>query len=181
MKNKHLLTSIRRWLGFFMAALVLSGLTAFPLESELQLLSRLTPYLPGFLANWINTVYYGLKSTNSAYPFLAYGTDWLAFAHLIIALVFIGPYLDPIRNIWVLEFGMMACVLIFPLAFIAGTVRGIPYIWQLIDCSFGVFGFIPLWICYQKTKLLHELNSPEPGYYLPAVAQANPLVPNLHP
>ena len=42
---------------------------------------------------------------------------------------------------------MIACVLIVPLALICGPLRGIPPFWQLIDCSFGVFGIIPLWLC----------------------------------
>jgi hypothetical protein len=54
---------------------------------------------------------------------------------------------DPLRNIWVLEFGMVARVLIVPLALICGPLRGIPLFWQVVDCSFGVFGIIPLWLC----------------------------------
>jgi hypothetical protein len=67
-------------------------------------------------------------------PFIACGTDWLAFAHLVIAIAFWGPVRDPVRNIWVVQFGMTAC-----LAVVAGPVRGIPWWWwQLIDISFGV-------------------------------------------
>jgi hypothetical protein len=82
-------------------------------------------------------------ATNAHYPFLAYGTDWLAFAHLVIAVAFIGPYFDPIRNKWVITFGLIACVGVIPLALIAGPIRGIPFGWRLIDCSFGVCGAIP--------------------------------------
>jgi hypothetical protein len=85
-----------------------------------------------------------LESAGRSYPFLAYGTDWLAFAHLMIAIAFIGPLKDPIKNIWVVEFGMIACASVIPLALICGFIRGIPFAWQLLDCSFGVFGFIPL-------------------------------------
>lgn len=157
MHPNQIVSNIRRWLAWFMAALVLSGLTAFPLEWELQVLFKLAPYLPNFLSEWIRLIYFGLKETYAAYPFMAYGTDWLAFAHLVIALVFIGPYRDPIRNIWVLEFGMLACAAVIPLAFIAGAVRDIPVFWRLLDCSFGIIGFIPLWHCYKQTKLLQLL------------------------
>ena len=75
---------------------------------------------------------------------MAYGTDWLAFAHLVIAVAFIGPLLDPVRNRWVITFGMIACVMVLPLALICGPIRGIPLYWQLIECSLGVFGIIPL-------------------------------------
>jgi hypothetical protein len=33
-----------------------------------------------------------------AYPFLAYGTDWLAFVHLVIAVAFVGPFFDPVPD-----------------------------------------------------------------------------------
>jgi hypothetical protein len=43
----------------------------------------------GLLA-WIVRVRNGLLATQAQYPFLAYGTDWLAFAHLVIATAFWG-------------------------------------------------------------------------------------------
>ena len=149
--------SIKRWMIFFIVGLALSGITAFPLEWELSLFRQLTGNAPAFISEWITRTYDAIHETNAKYPFMSYGTDWLAFAHLVIAVAFIGPLRDPVRNVWVLQFGMIACAMIFPLAFIAGPVRGIPFYWQLVDCSFGVFGFIPLWICYKKTKKLEEL------------------------
>ena len=59
-------------------------------------------------------------------PFLGYGTDWLAFGHFVIAIVFIGPLRDPVKTVWVVEFGMIACVLVVPFALVMGGVRGIP-------------------------------------------------------
>jgi hypothetical protein len=135
-------TRIRAWLVFFIVALVASGLTAFPLETELRIASDIlhsTPLpdlLPAFV-EWIDRVRDALIATNDDYPFLAYGTDWLAFAHLVIAVAFIGPLRDPVRNVWVIQFGMIACVAVIPLALIAGAVREIPLGWQLIDMSFG--------------------------------------------
>lgn len=75
---------------------------------------------------------------------MAYGTDWLAFGHIVIGLAFLGVLRDPIRNRWIVEWGMIACALVIPLAMICGPIRGIPFYWRLIDCSFGVFGIIPL-------------------------------------
>ena len=75
-----------------------------------------------------------LTVTNGSYPFLAYGTDWLAFAHLMIAIAFIGPYRDPVRNQWVITFGLIACAAVIPLALICRPLRGIPMYWRLIDC-----------------------------------------------
>lgn len=143
---------IRIWTILFMISLIISGITAFPIETELKLLSNLS--FPAPISSWIDNVYTAVSVTNKNYPYLSYGTDWLAFSHLVIAVAFIGVLKDPLRNIWILQFGMIACVMIFPLAFIAGNYRGIPFYWQLIDCSFGVIGFIPLYIAYITTKSL---------------------------
>jgi hypothetical protein len=145
---------VRALLLFFIVALVLSGLTAFPLEWELGILTNVVmgprsplPALWPSMAAWITYVGQGLQDMYRQYPFIAYGTDWLAFAHIVIATAFIGPLRDPVKNIWVIEFGMIACVLVAPLALICGSIRGIPFFWRLLDCAFGVFGIIPLWIC----------------------------------
>lgn len=150
--------SIRIWIIFFIIALIISGATAFALETELAWLTAVLPEDNSGLHKWITKVYLALRDMNGQYPFLAYGYDWLAFAHIVIAVAFIGPLRDPIRNIWVIQFGMMACIMIFPLAFIAGYVRQVPFYWQLIDCSFGVIGSIPLFICYRKIQRLEQLN-----------------------
>ena len=154
---------IRAWLVFFIVALVASGLTAFPLETELRFASDVLHglgFIPDAFTAWIDRVRDALIATNGDYPFLAYGTDWLAFAHLVIAVAFIGPLRDPVRNIWIIQFGMIACVGIIPLALIAGTIRGIPLGWQLIDISFGVFGIIPLLIVYRLIKKLEAAQLP---------------------
>jgi hypothetical protein len=64
---------------------------------------------------------------------------------------------NPVKNIWVVEFGLIACVSVIPLALICGHIRGIPFPWRLIDCSFGVFGFIPLAF---TRKLILDLQRP---------------------
>jgi hypothetical protein len=47
------------------------------------------------------------------------------------------------------------CAAVFPLALICGEIRGIPLYWRLIDCSFGLFGAIPLLYCL---KLVREMS-----------------------
>lgn len=155
--NKQL-RLIRLLLLFFMTALFLSGLTAIPVDAELDFL--LSYFSPGTqIYHWLEKVLTAYREVKELHPFLLYGYDWLAFAHFVLAILFIGPYFDPVKNIWVIEFGMITCTLIIPLALIAGHFRDIPIGWQLIDCSFGVFGFLPLWICYTKTKqLISNLN-----------------------
>lgn len=157
------LRRIRFWLALFIIGLVLSGITAFPLQSELKWLvsilkmRSLQPVAQSMhLLSWIERVDEGISVTNARYPFLAYGTDWLAFAHLVIAVAFIGPYIDPIRNKWVITFGLIACAAVLPLALIAGHCRGIPLPWRLIDCSFGIVGSAPLLICRQSIVALER-------------------------
>jgi hypothetical protein len=154
-----LLRRYRIVLGFFIAGLVLSGVTAFPLSHELDLLARLlsvdhlTPQTsPHDLGRWVLTVRDGLREMYAHHPWIAYGTDWLAFAHLVLAVFFIGPWRDPVRNVWVLHAGIIACALVLPLALICGPLRGIPFYWRLIDCSFGVLGVLPLLYCLALTR-----------------------------
>jgi hypothetical protein len=149
------LKKVRIAIAVFIAGLFLSGLTAFPIETELQFAKRIVNNYLGSdseLSKWLSLAHNGISETNSKYPFLSYGYDWLAFAHIILAILFIGPYKDPVKNIWIIEFGLIACGGIFPLAFIAGNIRDIPFYWQLIDCSFGLFGGILLWYCYSIIK-----------------------------
>jgi hypothetical protein len=163
-RDKHaLLGRIRLWLILFIVGLVLSGLTAFPLERETAFLNQVfgvtsvSPSTPEpDLHTWLRRVHEALIATNRTYPFLAYGTDWLAFAHLVLAIAFIGPLRDPVRNRWVLTFGVIACAGVIPLALIAGPIRGIPLDWRLIDCSFGVFGAIPLLLYLHYVRKLEQ-------------------------
>jgi hypothetical protein len=157
----RLLKKIRSWVIFFIAALVLSGVTAFPIETELQFLISHLQIFPETIQQWLFKIYAAVSSTNRQFPYLSYGTDWLAFAHIVIAVAFIGVYKDPVRNIWIIEFGMIACVMVLPLAFIAGHIRQIPFFWQLIDCSFGIIGLISLWVCRKHIKALEQLQFPK--------------------
>lgn len=151
---------VRTLVVFFMLALVASGLSAIPLQWELGLLSRwlgsgsFVQQLWPSLAAWISRVDQGVQSGYGQYPFLAYGTDWLAFGHVAIALAFIGVLRDPRRNVWVVEFGMLACLLVVPWALVFGWLRGIPLFWRLVDMSFGVVGILPLW--WARRLILHE-------------------------
>src|SRR5882672_8817539 len=97
-----------RWvLGLFVLGLVASGVTAFPLTLELKLLTSMLggdaaaqTATSGGLVSSVFAVRDGLTDTQAKYPWMAYGTDWLAFAHIAIAVFFAGPLIDPVRNIW---------------------------------------------------------------------------------
>ena len=153
MENKQ--KNIRGWIIFFMIVLALSGLTAIPVETELNFLTRFFS-LDSNIGQWLDKVYQAFHDTNKNYPFLAYGYDWLAFAHFVLAILFIGPLKDPVRNKWVIEFGIIACVLIIPFALVAGQYRGIPLMWRFIDCSFGIIGIFPLLICLKQINKLEN-------------------------
>lgn len=144
---------MHKWLGFFIAALFISGLTAMPVETELSFMIGHFPF-DGSIKGWMQQVLIGVQQTGKDYPFLFYGYDWLAFAHFVLAILFIGPYKDPLKNKWVIEFGIIACILIIPFALIAGHFRGMPFWWRLIDCSFGIIGIIPLVACLHQIKKL---------------------------
>ncbi|MBB5871160.1 hypothetical protein F4553_004539 [Allocatelliglobosispora scoriae] len=178
MTPRHLERRIRIWLILFIIGLAVAGLTAFPLEFELRWLVRslhgwaspVADAIPS-LQRWLEHVQTGLSESYAKYPFLAYGTDWLAFAHLVIAIAFWGPLRDPVRNIWVIEFGMIACVAVIPAVLICGVVRDIPWGWQLVDMSFGVFGIIPLYLVRRLIKRLEVLR--ESAMMAPAVEQVS--------
>jgi hypothetical protein len=152
---------IRVCLAIFIVGLVLSGLTAFPLVTEINwLVSGLgvhsggPAWMPDGMRFWLLHAQEGIVQTNALYPFMAYGTDWLAFGHLMIALFFIAPWRDPVRYIAVIYIGLVCCAMVIPLAFLCGPVRGIPFYWQLIDCSFGVLGSLPLLLAIYWTRQL---------------------------
>jgi hypothetical protein len=157
---------VRLWLVFFIAALAASGVTAIPLLWELTVLRGILesqPWIAGSwpdLIGWLTLVDTALVETFGKYPFMAYGMDWLAFAHIVIAIGFIGPLRDPVRNVWVVELGMIACVLVIPVALIFGGLRGIPFYWRLIDCSFGVVGIIPLALVRRDIGRMATLQQP---------------------
>ena len=144
---------IRNWLKVFIAALFISGLTAIPVEQELTYVVKHFPF-DGSIKGWLDEVLIGIQHTSKDYPFLFYGYDWLAFAHFVLAILFTGPFRDPVRNKWVIQFGIIACILIIPFALIAGHFRGMPFWWRLVDCSFGIIGLFPLLTCLKNIKRL---------------------------
>lgn len=112
-EERKLRKQVRKLILLFIIGLVLSGATAFPIETELAMVHSTISFLPAYFQNWINKVYVAVTNTNENYPFLSYGTDWLAFAHLVIGVAFIGPLRDPVKNIWVIQFGMISSLWFF--------------------------------------------------------------------
>lgn len=149
---------VRLLVLFFMMALVFSGLTAIPVLQELNVLLGLLP-AQGALTELLLKVRNAMLEVNNRFGFLQYGFDWLAFSHLVIAVAFIGVLRNPVRNKWVLEFGLIACIMVLPFALVMGALRGLPLWWRLIDCSFGVLGFIPLWFARRYVVQLEAMQA----------------------
>ena len=147
------LKKIRRVIVVFITLLVLSGVTAFPLITEVDWMMAHLSSFPPFFHHWIKQVADAVHQTPSV---VLYGTDWLAFAHIIIALFFVGVYIDPVKNKFNITVGIVSCIAVFPLAFICGPIRGIPFYHVLIDCSFGALGLIPLLYVKHQIKLLEK-------------------------
>jgi hypothetical protein len=124
-----LLNRIRRLTIFCIAGFVLSGGMAIPISM-------------------------GIEAASVRDPYMVYGTDWLAFGHFMFAVVFVGAAVDPVRNRWLYQFGMIACALIPLWALAFGYVRGIPVWWRLVDVALGVVGFIAMWLCSRWSRAL---------------------------
>ena len=160
MTSERYRREIRIWIWFFIAALWMSGLTAVPLEWGTAWLADLTRSWPGPWHAWAQRTADAIAEMGSKHPFLFYGTDWLAFAHVVIGIAFIGPLRDPVRNRWVVDWGLWCCLLVLPFAFLWAPVRGIPFFWRCIDASFGVLGALPLW---RVRMLINKLDAPASG------------------
>jgi len=171
--NRELILRRRiRWLtSLFIIGLVISGVTAIPLVTELNWLvswfgfeGQTSATASTELARWLLRIRESLVTTQAAHPQLFYGTDWLAFGHIVIAVAFIGALRDPVRNRWLFDFGLIACALVIPWTFVFGAVREIPLWWRLIDCSFGVLGAVPLWWCRKWARELEVLPTKPTAY-----------------
>jgi hypothetical protein len=152
---------VRACTWFLIVGLVLSGLTAIPIQFEVTRGRALLgpdwhgwAWLPESGASWLRTLDAGIGKTARDAPFMFYGTDWLAFGHLMIAVAFVGALVDPVRNRWLYLFGMVASALVPVWAAVFGHVRGIPIWWRFVDASFGVAAFIPSWLCWRWTREL---------------------------
>ena len=147
---------LRHWTWLFLVGLVLSGLTAIPIQAQFDWMAGWLGsdfggggLVPEPVAKWLAIAYAGISKTTAHAPFVWYGTDWLAFGHIAIGIAFVGALRDPVRNRWLYQFGLLVCAAVVPWALGFGALRGIPLWWRLIDCSFGVFGAVPLWLCWR--------------------------------
>ena len=161
MNEAEILRRRLRWLTWVViVGLLFGGVTAIPLRLELNWVVNVLPPSIGDnfgIGAWLTRIRDGLNVTDAQFPFIAYGTDWLAFAHFVIAFAFRWPLKDPVRYSGLFTFGLWSSVAIIPFALLMGQVRGIPWGWRLIDCSFGIAGFFPFWFCRQYARRLEGL------------------------
>ncbi len=163
-QSSALLTRIRLCIALVMAGLLLSGIASFPLVGEsqalLNLLARSAHFSAGTpLFDWVLRVHLALAANAISAPFLAYLTDGFALAHILFAILFLGPYRSPVRNQWVINFGLICCGGLLLLAFIAGPLRGIPVFWRWIDAAFALACALPLLLCRHYLNILRHLDS----------------------
>ncbi|HUT52732.1 MAG TPA: hypothetical protein VM658_05020 [bacterium] len=158
------LTRVRVMLGIVAAGLFLSGMTCYFLPWELRTVidvvwgrgegaGAFMPQMHAFILKMEQAV----LMVRSDYPELFLGTDYLGFAHALLAILFIGAIRDPARNIWVIQFGIIASVLVVPAAFLFGSLRGAPWLHYLVDSSFGAGAVIFLYAAYRGARSLEKV------------------------
>lgn len=160
MNTPRALTHTRIWLILFSTALIASGLTAIFAREGLRILSplfsggSLFASLWPSMADWLSLVFQAIEETYEKYPFLAYGYDWLAFGHFIISIPFLMAVRDPLKQSWVITYGISACIAVLPFAIVFGAIREIPLFWRGVDTLFGIGGLVVLLILRKQLQAL---------------------------
>lgn len=137
--------------------LFLSGVTIWPWEVELELLLSILAAIDGpqRLVETIERILADMRMLRDAGSFVLYVADWLAYAHLVLAALFVMAMKDPVRNILVVRFGILCCLTVPILAVTCIPMRGLPLFWIFIDSSFALAS-LPLWIALRDLRRLEE-------------------------
>ena len=53
---------------------------------------------------------------------------------------------------------MIASLMVIPWALVFGAIRGIPLWWRCVDSMFGVFAFVPAWLCHRWASELESMS-----------------------
>jgi hypothetical protein len=142
-------------LGIIVFGLLVSAVTIWPAVPELKLAVRIVwgdAEATGVLHKFVLQAIDGLENMNDNYPFMFYAHDWLAFAHIVLAILFAGAIRDPVRNIWVVQCGLIMCALVPVLAGICIPIRGLPFCWFWFDFAFAPAAALPLWIALKDIR-----------------------------
>lgn len=150
----------RIMLGIVVFGLFVAGVTIWPALWELKTAVRLLwgdAEATGVVHEFVLRVIAALEVVEAEYPFLMYGYDWLAFAHIMLAVLFAGAMRDPVRNIWIVQCGLIMCVLVPILAAVFIPIRGLPACWFWIDFAFAPSAALPLWIALRNIRKAERL------------------------
>ena len=151
-------------LGIVAFGLFVSGVTVWPAVPELKAAVRIAwgdVEPSGVLHHFVLRVIQALESVQANYPFMLYAHDWLAFAHIVLAILFAGAIRDPVRNVWVVQCGLIMCALIPVLAGICVPLRGLPSCWFWIDVAFAPAAALPLWIALRDIRQIEAGSKPK--------------------
>lgn len=145
-----------KWLvGLVGVGLFVSGMTIWPALWELRTFVDLV-WGPGPAGGDVHGLMLqaieGLESLEAERPLLLYGYDWLAFAHIMLAVLFLGAMRDLVRNVWVVQFGLIACAAVPILAGVCIPLRGIPFGWFWVDFAFAPAAAAPLWVALRDIR-----------------------------
>ena len=141
------------WIVAF--GLFVSGVTVWPAIPELKFAIQLfwgDAEATGEVHRFTVRILESLEVIEREHPHILYGYDWLAFAHICLAILFAGAARDPVRNIWIIQCGLIMCALIPVLAAICIPMRGIPFFWFFIDSAFAPLTALPLWIALRDVR-----------------------------
>ena len=152
-----------RFLVFvFIVLLILGGLSAFFIVETANIAQQLSgkgsfigERLPS-VAEWVSKIHDAIAETAEKHPFMFYGTDWVGFSHFMMVIACIGVLREPVRNIWVIQFALIGCILMIPMTLVIGAARDLPWFWQLFDCGIGAVGAILFFICYRYVRRLER-------------------------
>jgi hypothetical protein len=153
------LTRAKWMLGPVAAGLLASGVTVRPAVAELKAVVRCvwgTQAAAGELHGFLLRAIAGLEDMQARYPFMLYAHDWLAFAHIMLAVLFAGAIRDPVRNKWTVQCGLIMCACVPVLAGICVPIRGIPGWWFWVDFSFAPVAALLLWTAYRDIRCLEQ-------------------------
>ncbi|MCK5127447.1 MAG: hypothetical protein KAR42_14420 [candidate division Zixibacteria bacterium] len=141
------------WIIVF--GLLVSAVTIWPAISELKFAVQLVwgdSQPVSVLHSFIIQAIEGLEKTQTKYLFMLYAHDWLAFAHIVLAILFAGAIRNPVKNIWIVQCGLIMCMLVPVLAIICIPLRGLPWVWFWVDFTFALLAGLPLWIALRDIR-----------------------------
>ena len=152
-----------KWmLGIVAFGLFAAGVTVWPAVPELKWGVRMIwgdAEPVGVLHTFVLQALAGLEHMSAEYPFMLYAHDWLAFAHIVLAILFAGAMRDPVRNVWIVQCGLIMCALVPVLALICIPVRGIPMTWFWLDFMFAPGAALPLVVALRDIRRAERMNS----------------------